>query len=184
MANDKNMRYRMLLQECGVPSYVYGFTLKDYKREDLHRMIVDEEYVGADGTVMDMYIQPKTVKDYAYIRTITNLIGKELALVRDSVYVLPLGKLSDILVDREEYWMNKIDSPRYVILTGFYEGGPFPLEHRTGLRVKEWIADRLGNKSLGIILQGSSNIVSATDWWGAPFIQDVLSRITIMEFSE
>lgn len=177
---------RVMLQDCGVPSYVFSTTLVAKGRKSLHQMIVNEEYMDEFGAVTDMYLQPKTSKDCAYTRMLANLMGKELALVGEKVYVVSLGKLSDILANEDggDYWLKKIDSPRYVILTGFYDGGAFPLDKRDGLRVREWIIDRMDNTNLGIILQGGGSLLGSSEWWGAPFTTELLSRVTVMEFAE
>lgn len=180
MASDN----KVMLQECGVPSYVFSTTLCAKGKENLHKMIVNEEYIDELGVVTDMYLQPKTMNQSAYTRLLANLMGKELALVGERVYVVALGKLADILDGEEEYWLKKINTPRYVILTGFYDGGDFPLDKRDGLRIREWVLNRLDNTNLGVILQGNGSLLKSSEWWGAPFATELVSRVTVMEFSE
>ena len=110
-------------------------------------------------------------------------IGRDL-VVSAAGCMEPFTCLADILDEGDDYWMKKIDTPRYVVLTGFYDGGEFPLEKRDGLRVREWILDRLDNTGLGIILQGGGSLLKSSEWWGSPFATELLSRVTVMEFSE
>lgn len=182
----KAERLRMMLREANVPNYVIPRSLPMVGRQDLRDMIMDKDYLNTDAAkTMNLYLYPKRTEEYAHSKVIAHLLGKELCLSGASVFVAPLDVLVDAIEHKDEYLFKKLNAPRIVVLTDFYEAGaPCPVAARTMMAAKRWINERVQNTSLGLFLQSSSTMDAATEWWSVPFIAGLRPFLTVMDCEE
>ena len=165
------------LKDNGVWAFVWGKTLRGAGEDVLSDWISAGSYANDNMHIMqNLYIYGRTITDGVYARTVMHLIGKEMTLVGDNVYIISLDNIAKY-VDNDnlsDEIRSRIQNSLYLIIDGFYENGcEFPYTPRTANRIRKFIHERLFKSNQGLILHGNASTGQGMDWWDEALISEI-----------
>jgi hypothetical protein len=176
------------LKGNGVWAFVWKKTLQSSGETVLSEWISKGHYSNDNMQIMqNLFLYGRTIRDGVYTRTVMHLIGKEMTLLGDNVYIATLDDLAKY-VDEDSLHpdtRSKITNALYLIVDGFYEAGcPFPFTARTRNRIRKFFHERLFKSNQGLILHSTSHTSAATGWWDESFLSEVEKTSKFVELHD
>lgn len=174
------------LRDANCPAYCWKETLENVGQAELSRWIGEGEYID-DGTgkMENTFFYPATPADAPYARLVTNLVVKELVLIGDEAFTLPLSMLVKYL-DKglPETPQRLVENAMTVMLTGFMDtGAAYPLTPFLGAKAREFVLHRIYKTDQSLILFADKHPLECNEWWPQNFLHEVEAACTVIKLT-